>query len=108
MRYQELTLPCSTWVYQKAEHRHYFFSAAARTVVELLVQHCFCDRVQERATVAYSVLESTVMCLNIGTPKNNKFSFVPNWKINYNYFQMSKNLGKLTIIGLNIGTPKNH
>ena len=27
--------------------------------------------------------ESTVMCLNIGTPKNDRFSICSKWKINY-------------------------
>ena len=33
----------------------------------------------------------TLMCLSIGTPKNNKFSICPKWKIHY--FQVSQNLG---------------
>ena len=33
----------------------------------------------------------TVMCLSIGTPKNNEFSIFSNWKIYY--FQVSQNLG---------------
>ena len=36
---------------------------------------------------------STVMCLSIGTPKNNKFSICSKWKIHY--FQVSQNLGTL-------------
>ena len=33
------------------------------------------------------------MCLSIGTPKNNKFSICPKWKIHY--FQMSQNLDRV-------------
>ena len=33
------------------------------------------------------------MCLSIGTPKNNKFSICPKWKIHY--FQVSQNLGRV-------------
>ena len=35
----------------------------------------------------------TLMCLSIGTPKNNKFSICPKWKIHY--FQVSQNLGRV-------------
>ena len=35
----------------------------------------------------------TLMCLSIGTPKNNKLSICPKWKIHY--FQMSQNLGRV-------------
>ena len=38
---------------------------------------------------AYGI--ATLMCLNIGTPKNNKFSICSKWKIHY--FQVSQNLG---------------
>ena len=34
----------------------------------------------------------TVMCLSIGTPKNNKFSICSKWKIHY--FQGSQTLGR--------------
>ena len=34
-----------------------------------------------------------LMCLSIGTPKNNKFSICPKWKIHY--FQVSQNLGRV-------------
>ena len=34
----------------------------------------------------------TLMCLSIGTPKINKFSICPKWKIHY--FQVSQNLGR--------------
>ena len=36
---------------------------------------------------------STLMCLSIGTPKNNKFSICSKWKIHH--FQVSQNLGRL-------------
>ena len=35
----------------------------------------------------------TLMCLSIGTPKNNKFSICSIWKIHY--FQVSQNLGRV-------------
>ena len=35
----------------------------------------------------------SLMCLSIGTPKNNKFSICPKWKIHY--FQVSQNLGRV-------------
>ena len=35
----------------------------------------------------------TLKCLSIGTPKNNKFSICPKWKIYY--FQVSQNLGRV-------------
>ena len=35
----------------------------------------------------------TLMCLSIGTPKDNKFSICPKWKIHY--FQVSQNLDKV-------------
>ena len=35
----------------------------------------------------------TLKCLSIGTPKNNKFSICPKWKIHY--FQVSQNLGRV-------------
>ena len=35
----------------------------------------------------------TVMCLSTGTPKSNKFSVCPKWKIYY--FYVSQNLGTL-------------
>ena len=37
--------------------------------------------------------EHTLMCLSIGTPKNNKFSICSKWKIHY--FWLSQNLGRL-------------
>ena len=40
-----------------------------------------------------SVTSFTLMCLSIGTPKNNKFSICPKWKIHY--FQVSQNLGRV-------------
>ena len=36
---------------------------------------------------------NTLMCLSIGTPKNNKFSICPKWKIHY--FQVSQKLGRV-------------
>ena len=53
-----------------------------------------------------SSLKCTVMCLSIGTPKNNEFSIVPNG--NLIIFRCSKfwTNYSLTMIGLNIGTPK--
>ena len=36
---------------------------------------------------------TTLMCLSIGTPKNNKFSIFSKWKIHY--FKVSQNLGRL-------------
>ena len=55
--------------------------------------------------------KSTLMCLSIGTPNNNKFSICPKWKIQY--FQVSQNLGSvqphyIIIMCLNVWTPKNH
>ena len=38
-------------------------------------------------------IEDTLKCLSIGTPKNNKFSICPKWKIHY--FQVSQNLGRV-------------
>ena len=35
----------------------------------------------------------TLMCLSIGTPKNNKFSICSKWKIRY--FQVSRNSGRV-------------
>ena len=48
------------------------------------------------------------MCLSIGTPKNNKFPFVPNGKLII--FRCSKIWAhySLIIMCLNIGTPKNY
>ena len=46
--------------------------------------------------IAYSILHdkvNTLMCLSIGTPKNNKFSICSKWKIHY--FQVSQNLGRV-------------
>ena len=37
--------------------------------------------------------EIILMCLSIGTPKNNKFSICSKWKIHY--FEVSQNLGRL-------------
>ena len=39
------------------------------------------------------VVKPTLMCLSIGTPKNNKFSICPKWKIHY--FQVFQNLGRV-------------
>ena len=39
------------------------------------------------------ISENTLMCLSIGTPKNNKFSICPKWKIHY--FQVSQNLSRV-------------
>ena len=39
----------------------------------------------------FSLFAGTVMCLSIGTPKNNRFSICSKWKIYY--FQASQNLG---------------
>ena len=36
---------------------------------------------------------NTLMCLSIGTPKNNKFFICSDWKIHY--FQVSQNLGRV-------------
>ena len=36
---------------------------------------------------------NTLMCLSIGTPKNNKFSICSKWKIHY--YQMSQNLDRV-------------
>ena len=36
--------------------------------------------------------ENTLMCLSIGTPKNNKFSICSKWKIHY--FLVSQDLGR--------------
>ena len=54
-----------------------------------------------------TVIQYTVMCLSIGTPKNNKFSICSKWKINV--FKCPKICANysIIIIGLNIGTPKN-
>ena len=40
-----------------------------------------------------SLFVGTVMCLSIGTPRNNRFSICSKWKI-YN-FQVSQNLSTL-------------
>ena len=37
----------------------------------------------------------TLMCLSIGTPKNNKFSICSKWKVRY--FSVSQNLGRLQL-----------
>ena len=37
--------------------------------------------------------DGTLMCLSIGTPKNNKFSICSKWKIHY--FQVSQNTGRV-------------
>ena len=39
------------------------------------------------------VVINTLKCLSIETPKNNKFSICPKWKIDY--FQVSQNLGRV-------------
>ena len=41
----------------------------------------------------YNSYSNTLKCLSIGTPKNNKFSICPKWKIHY--FQVSQNLGRV-------------
>ena len=48
----------------------------------------------------------TLMCISIGTPKNNIFPICPKWKIHY--FQVFQNLGRVQphYNVLNIGTPK--
>ena len=46
-----------------------------------------------RKTKLQTVYSGTLMCLSIGTPKNNKFSICPKWKIHY--FQVSQNLGRV-------------
>ena len=54
----------------------------------------------------YNTVDITLMCLSIGTPKNNKCSICPKWNIHY--FQVSQNLGRVQPhhMCLNIGTPK--
>ena len=47
-----------------------------------------------------------VMCLSIGTPKNNKFSICSKWKINFFKSLKIWTNYSLIIIGLNIWTPK--
>ena len=53
-------------------------------------------------------IKKTVLCLNIGTPINNKSPFVPNGKlIIFRYPKIMPHYN-LVIMLLNIGTPKNH
>ena len=46
------------------------------------------------------------MCSSIGTPKNNKFSICPKWKICYFLCPKIKNLYSLVIKFINFPTPK--
>ena len=71
-----------------------------RTTVRL--HHTLTKIISEPAIAAMHGLHSvfdigqctvTLMCLSIGTPKNNKFSICPKWKIHY--FQVSQNLGRV-------------
>ena len=41
------------------------------------------DAADSWLAVSYSNPLRTIMCLSIGTPKNNKFSICSKWKINY-------------------------
>ena len=52
--------------------------------------------------------KSTLFCLSLGTPKNNKFSICSKWKIDY--FYMPRNLSTLQPNSnvLNIGTLEIH
>ena len=54
------------------------------------------------------MLQTTVMCLSIGTPINNKFSICSKWKIYY--FRCPKIWAHNSLITmyLNIGTRNNH
>ena len=52
-------------------------------------------------------LKVTIMCLSIGTPKNNKFSICSKRKIIIFKCPKIRANNSLIIIGLNIGTPKN-
>ena len=76
--------------------------------VRMLCPNCLC---MFYGILAYTLLQKkvyiTLMCLSIGTPKNNKFSICSKWKIHY--FQCPKTYAKynLIIMCLNIGTPKN-
>ena len=45
---------------------------------------------QNSAVIIFSL---TLMCLSIGTPKNDKFSICPKWKIHN--FQVSQTLGRV-------------
>ena len=45
-----------------------------------------------RGPATFTRIKHTLMCLSIGTPKNNKFSICSKWKIHY--FQVSQNSGK--------------
>ena len=49
---------------------------------------------------------STIMCLSIGTPKNDKFSIVPNGKLIIFRCPKIRINNSLNIISLNIGIPK--
>ena len=48
---------------------------------------------QDNYNVSSLSVWNTLMCLSIGTPKNNKFSICSKWKIHY--FQVSQNLGRV-------------
>ena len=48
---------------------------------------------KKMATDHYMNMGITLKCLSIGTPKNNKFSICPKWKIHC--FQVSQNLGRV-------------
>ena len=54
------------------------------------------------------IFHITVMCLSIGTPKNNQFSICSKWKINYFRCPKTWTYSSLIIMCLNIGIPKNH
>ena len=61
-----------------------------------------CDNTQTDETK----VPSTVMCLSIGTPINNKIFICPKWNINYFWCPKIKNLYSLVIMFFNIVTPK--
>ena len=52
-------------------------------------------------------IQTTLMCLSIGTPKNNKFSICSKWKIYYFWCPKIWAHYSLIIMCLNIGTPNN-
>ena len=55
-----------------------------------------------------SLVSNTLMCLNIGAPKNNKFSICTKWKLYF--FRCPKIWANYSpiIMSSNIGTPNNH
>ena len=50
-----------------------------------------CERSQCKTSLTEIIKWDTLMCVSIGTPKNNKFSICSKWKIHY--FQVSQILG---------------